>query len=115
MINIRKFQTLFSFCSQIKCWYSELKFTEYPSEQQTGKTLIRLLPQKQSDLVLHCFSMPFWQANSVQSLKTRRFLDEKSYIHESQKKKYNFAECDFDILQSMNLSVHNLRSRVAPW
>ena len=72
MINIRKFQTLFSICSQIKCWFSELNFTKYLSEQQTGKTLISLLPQKQSDLVLHCLSRPFWQANSVESFSSCR-------------------------------------------
>ena len=32
-------------------------------EQQTGKTLIRLLLEKQSDLDLHCLSRLFWQCN----------------------------------------------------
>ena len=32
----------------------------------TGKTLIRLLLQKQSDLGLHCLSSPFWQAGTTQ-------------------------------------------------
>ena len=31
-------------------------------EWQTGKTLIRLLLLKQSDLGLRCLSIPFWQA-----------------------------------------------------
>ena len=31
------------------------------SEKQTGKTLIRLLLQKRSDLRLHCLSWPFRQ------------------------------------------------------
>ena len=35
------------------------------SEQQTEKTLIRLLLKKQSDLGLHCLSRPFWQTTSV--------------------------------------------------
>ena len=35
-----------------------------------GKTLIRLLLQKQSDLYLHCSSRPFWQATSVQNFRT---------------------------------------------
>ena len=29
MVNILKFQTLFSFCSQIKCGFSELEFTKW--------------------------------------------------------------------------------------
>ena len=33
------------------------------------KTLIRLLPLKQSDLGLHCLSMPFWQAASVRNFR----------------------------------------------
>ena len=33
------------------------------------KTLIRLLLQKQSDLGLHCLSMPFWQATGVQNFR----------------------------------------------
>ena len=37
------------------------------SEQQTGKTLIRLI---QSDLGLHCLSWPFWQATSVGNFRT---------------------------------------------
>ena len=39
------------------------------SEWQTGKTLIRLLLKKQSDLGLHCLSRPFRQATSVQNLE----------------------------------------------
>ena len=34
----------------------------------TGKMLIRLLLQKQSDLGLRCFSRPLWQATSVCNL-----------------------------------------------
>ena len=37
-------------------------------KSQTGKTLIRLLLQKQSDLGLRCLSRPFWQASSVQKI-----------------------------------------------
>ena len=37
-----------------KNWFSELKFADFLSEKQTGKTLIRLLPQKQSNLGLPC-------------------------------------------------------------
>ena len=33
--------------------------------KQTWKTLIRLLLQKQSDLGLHCYPRPFWQATNV--------------------------------------------------
>ena len=42
-----------------------LKVPKCLSEKQTGKTLIRLLLQKQSDLSLHCLSRPFLQATSV--------------------------------------------------
>ena len=34
-----------------------------------GKTLIRLLLQKQSDLSLHCLSRTFWEATSVQNFR----------------------------------------------
>ena len=71
MVNVLKFQTLFSFCSQIKCWFSGLEFTNFLSEQQTWNTLVRLLLQKQSDLGLPCLSRPFWLATSVQ--KFRKF------------------------------------------
>ena len=39
------------------------------SEKQTGKTLIRLLLQKQSDLGLCFLSRPFWQATSVRNFR----------------------------------------------
>ena len=32
MVNVLKFGTLFSFCSQIKCWFSGLEFTKWMSE-----------------------------------------------------------------------------------
>ena len=35
------------------------------SQEQTGKTLIRLLLQKQSDLGLHCLSMPTYGSQLV--------------------------------------------------
>ena len=48
---------IFSFGSQINVSYvSELEFTKPLSELQTGKTLIRLLLKKQSDLGLLCLS-----------------------------------------------------------
>ena len=37
---------------------------------KTGKTLIRLLLQKQSDLGLHCLSRLVWQATSVRNTFT---------------------------------------------
>ena len=49
-----------------------LELTNCLSEYQTGKTLIRLLPQKQSDLGLPSLYRPFWQGSSV--LKFRTFL-----------------------------------------
>ena len=44
------------------------KFIKCLSEQQTGKTLIRLL-QKQSVLGLDCVSKPYWQATNVQNFR----------------------------------------------
>ena len=69
-VNVLKFRTLFSFCSQIKCWFSWLELTNCLSEWQIGKTLIRLLLQKQSDLGLPYLSRPFWQVASVQNFRT---------------------------------------------
>ena len=69
-VNVLKFQTLFSFVSQIKCWLLSLKFTKCLYEWQTGKTLIRLLLQKQSDLGLHCMSRPFWQTAVFPNFRT---------------------------------------------
>ena len=43
-----------------KCKCSGL--TKCLSEKQTGKTLIRLLPEKRSNLCLCCMSKPFLQA-----------------------------------------------------
>ena len=54
MVNVLKFQTFFSFCSLNKMLV-----------KQTGKTLIRLLLQKQSDLGLRSLSMSFLQTTSV--------------------------------------------------
>ena len=70
MVNVLKFRTLFSFCSEIKHWLFGLELTKCSSEKQTGKTLIRLLLQKQSDLGLPCLSKPFWQATSVRNFRT---------------------------------------------
>ena len=53
---LTNFKNFFSFGSQTKCWQSELHLTKGWSERQTDKTLIRLLPQKQSDLDLPCLS-----------------------------------------------------------
>ena len=44
--------------------------TKCLSEEQTGKNLIRLLHYKQSDLGLHCLSMPFQHETSVQTFRT---------------------------------------------
>ena len=56
-VNVLKFQTPLSFCSQIKYGILGLKFTKSLSEKQTGKTPIRLLLQsskKQSSLSPVC-------------------------------------------------------------
>ena len=47
-------------------WVSGLELNQCLSEKQTGKTLIILLLQKQSDLGLHCLYRLFWQAAYVQ-------------------------------------------------
>ena len=46
----KNLEDFFSFCSHIKCWLSGLEVHKCLSEYQTGKTLIRLLSQKQADL-----------------------------------------------------------------
>ena len=61
MVNALKLQTLYSLCSQMNYWFSGLYVTKYLSEQQTGRTLIRLLLQKQSDLGLHSLSRPYYR------------------------------------------------------
>ena len=63
MLNVLKFQTLFSFCSQIKCWFSELGFTNSEDPDQTASSEAVL--KKQSDLGLLCLCRLFWMATSV--------------------------------------------------
>ena len=65
-----KIQTPFSFCFQIKLWFSGLEITKCLSELQTGKTLIRLLFQNKSDLGLPCLFRAFSQATGVRSFRT---------------------------------------------
>ena len=78
VLPLKKFENykLFFFCSQIKsCLHvSGLEITKCLSAYQTGKPLLRLLLQKQSDLGLHlqCLSVPIWQA-------TRVFLEHLQY------------------------------------
>ena len=47
-----------------------LEFTKCMSDLQTGKTLIRLLLPKQSDLYLHYLSKVFLQETSIQKYRT---------------------------------------------
>ena len=59
IVNVLKFLTLFSFCSQIKCQLSGLEFTKCLtlSDKQTGQILIRLQPnvvRLHSDVGLCC-------------------------------------------------------------
>ena len=68
MVNVLKFQAFFLICSQIRSWVSGLEIMKCLSEWQTGKTLIRLLLKKQSDLGLHCLSRPFQEARGGQWL-----------------------------------------------
>ena len=68
-----KFQTLFSFCFCKNDGYqplSGLKLTKCLLEKQTGKTLIRLLPRKQSDLGLPCLFMLLQKATTVLNFRT---------------------------------------------
>ena len=59
-INALKFQTLFSFCSQIKCWLSGIGFTILVSIANREDPDLTV-----SDLDLPCLSGPFWQADNV--------------------------------------------------
>ena len=54
----KNFENFFFWGLQIKCWLSGLDVIKC-SGKQTGKTLVRLLLQKKSDLGLHCLSMTF--------------------------------------------------------
>ena len=64
---------LFFFCIKLKCWFSGLEFTKCLSEKQIGKTLIRLLLQKQSDLRLCCLSRRFCLAEATIVRNIRAF------------------------------------------
>ena len=48
-----------------------------------GKTLVRMLLQKQSDLGLHCLSLSFWLATSVQNFRTFTINVCNSQVHNS--------------------------------
>ena len=69
MINVLKFRTHFSFCSQRKFGLSGLEFAKCLSEYQTGKMLITAF-SKQSDLGLHYLSRPFWQVTIDLNIRT---------------------------------------------
>ena len=65
------------------------------------KTLMRLLLQKQSDLGLHCFSLPFWQATNVQNFRMSSvFL---VFLHKTWSSIQNF---DTDHLAKARTSLH---------
>ena len=65
-VNVLKFQT---FLVSNKILVIRVEIHVMLVRIQTGKTLIRLLLQKQSDLGLPCLSRPFWQATSVGNLR----------------------------------------------
>ena len=65
-----KISNNFLFLFLKKFWFSRLKFTIHMSEQLTGKILIRLLLQKQSDLGLCCLYRLIWAATSVRNFRT---------------------------------------------
>ena len=53
--------------------YDEINKTSFKSKilvRIANWTMIRLLHQKQTDLDLHCLSLPFWKAAYVQNLRT---------------------------------------------
>ena len=56
------------FCFQIKYWVTRVITPKNLSEKQTGKMLIRLILQKQSNLGLSCLSRLSWQATTVPNL-----------------------------------------------
>ena len=63
-VNVLKFYTLFSFCSQIKCWFSRAGIHKF---------FVRVANREdpdQSDLGLPFLSRPFWQVPSVQNFRT---------------------------------------------
>ena len=70
LLSSKILNTFFSLCSQRKFWLSVLEIANCMSEQQTGKTRIRLFFQKQSDLGLRCLSRHCLQAVSVQNFRT---------------------------------------------
>ena len=69
-VNVLKFRTFFSFLFSNKIFVFKHGICKMLVRKQTGKTLLRLLLQKQSDLGLCCLSRPFWQAASVQNFRT---------------------------------------------
>ena len=63
--NVLKFLTLFFLLANTcKMLVFRTGIHKVLVEIATGKTLIRLLLQKQSDLGLRCLSRPFWKATS---------------------------------------------------
>ena len=58
-VNVLLLQALFLFLFTKVCWLSGLELTKWFSEKDRGKTLIGLLPWKQSDQGLYCLSGPF--------------------------------------------------------
>ena len=69
-VNVLKFRTLFRAESH-----------RMLLEQQRGKILIRLLLQKQSDLDLHCLSMPCWQSTIVRNFRSFTVLWIYDHFH----------------------------------
>ena len=65
-----KISKTFLFLFTNKILVIRLEATKCMSEKKTGKTQIRLLLKKQSDLCLHCLSMPFKQAACLRNFKT---------------------------------------------
>ena len=57
-VNVLKFQTLFSFCFQLKCGLSRLEFTKYLSEEKTGRSsLIWVCPVCLGLYIYHIYDL----------------------------------------------------------
>ena len=69
-VNVLKILNTFPFLFSNKMFAFRAGIHKMFVRIQTGKTLISLLLQKQSDLGLTCLSRPFWLATSVPNFRT---------------------------------------------
>ena len=67
MVYVLKFQTLFSFCFQTKCWLSRLEFTKCLSEYKQGRLWMwsdRSLKKQDQTLLWTCVAGAYRCVNS---------------------------------------------------